>query len=139
MQSGGLNAFAIKNLLNLKHNFSAEEWAVIYFHELGHLFDHSPHWRMYHEFPGVGDNHCAYDCLFHHYSSCGNIAVGREEEIFKHFTTKASAPSFRNEPINYNMHTYSGALVDRPMTEKQGKQEPQLLLAEGVGTTTISD
>ena len=112
MKSGGVlgGGYATSSIINLKHGFSPEEWAVIYFHELGHLFGHSPHWRMYHEFPGGGDKHCAYDCLFHHYDSCGNIAVGREKEIFKHFTTKASAPSFRNEPINYNMHTYSGAL-----------------------------
>jgi hypothetical protein len=71
----------------MSNGFNEEKWAVIYFHELGHKYGDGPRrlHHQYHEFR-LGDQHCPYNCIMHHYVGCGNIAVGKEQQVFDYFT-----------------------------------------------------
>jgi len=81
------NAYATTTSLNFNKNFTPKEWGVIYAHELGHYFGNTGLglYEKYHKWKGPGDKHCPYNCLFHHYMSCGNIADGNEEAVYDTF------------------------------------------------------
>jgi len=81
------NAYATTSSLNFNNNFTPKEWGVIYAHELGHYFGNARLglYEKYHSWDPGGDKHCPYNCLFHHYMPCGNIAVGNEEAIYDNF------------------------------------------------------
>jgi len=81
------NAYATTTSLNFNKNFTPKEWGVIYAHELGHDFGNTGFglYEKYHKWKGPGDKHCPYNCLFHHYMSCGNIADGNEEAVYDTF------------------------------------------------------
>lgn len=65
-----------------------QSWAEIHCHELCHYLkvNREPRsYGIYHTGWGAGDTHCPYNCLIHHYVSCGNIAARHEGAIYDRF------------------------------------------------------
>jgi len=65
-----------------------QSWAEIHCHELCHYLGGNLNPRsygIYHTGWRAGDTHCPYNCLIHHYISCGNIAARHEGAIYDRF------------------------------------------------------
>lgn len=65
-----------------------QSWAEIHCHELCHYLAGNLNPRsygIYHTGWGAADTHCPYNCLIHHYISCGNIAARHEGAIYNRF------------------------------------------------------